>query len=262
MQTYNLKLTATAPQVSFVAAANLFVYESGAGPTSTAETRILVKADSGGEITLRPGQSFRLPPGETAMQWLVRSYDNAAVINGAVIIGAGEFVDANTNNVVTLGEGFANQVKVNNTTAERVPVSIDTAQKMPVSVPDGVKITNTTGERIPVTLDQNSSITTTDPVMAYTNSKKVAYVSSTVTALITPAENVAGVIVEQVITTVASSLVAKSSLPGAFDDGDLVEYSNAAQASNRKRVKLAPGKGLYVHTNVSSGTAYVLWTAL
>lgn len=262
MQTYKISLTATRSQQMIPTNGDLFVYESGT-LTGPGAAHILVKPDNGNEIRLKPGQRFRLGDDARANSWLIRSADGTSVIDGFVVIGAGDFDDANTNNVVTLGEGFNNVVTVQNPANNRVLVALDPTATQQVSVPAGVKITNAgVAQSIPVTIGADSSISTSDPIMAYTNSKKVPFNSGQVTALITPAENVNGIIVEQMICTNACTVLAKTSLPGGQDDGDIIEWSMAAQATNRKRVKLAPGKGLYVYQVSSAATFYLLYTVL
>lgn len=102
MQTYPLVLTAAAPNVCFMAAADFFVFESG---SSSGDSHIVVKPSSGTEIVLKPGQRFRMPPmpqGDGVTQWFVRSLDGVSTINGKIIIGSGEFDDCNANNFVTI----------------------------------------------------------------------------------------------------------------------------------------------------------------
>ena len=236
MQTYALNLTNGAAR-SFSTAGDLFVYESGqVDGQEDGDARIIVKPDSGGEITLRAGQQFRLPKGEMASQWFVRPAVDGAPVVGSIIIGAGEFHDANTLNTFKLDGTFTNAVKVTNTEQEPVPVS----------------------------LVGGDTVTYTH---SFADSSKAANEVKTVVA---PAANLNGLIVEfaqLAISTLSStalqgaSIVVKSGAPPvAMNDGAVllrlayvVAYGAAGNVQFTmqkekmdKRVKVPPGHGLYV----------------
>ncbi len=254
MQTYSINLAGGASR-TFGTTGNLFVYESGqVAGNDTAPARIIVKPDSGGEITLKPGQQFRLPKGEQATQWFIRPADEGQTITGYVVIGAGEFLDANTLNTFKLDGTFTNAVTVTNTEQEPVPVSLVGG--------DTVTYTHSFAD---------SSVTANE-----------------VKTVVAPAANVNGLVVEfaqLAISTLNSaglqgaSIVVKSgAAPANMNEGAvllrlayLVPYqaTNGAQYTMQKekmdkRVKVPPGHGLYV---VNAGATYsceknILYTVL
>jgi hypothetical protein len=221
MQSYPLKLLAGA-STTVQTEADLFVYESGTVTGST-ETRIIVKPDNGSEIVLRPGQRFRAS--DRAMAWNVRGYDAAAVIAGMVIIGSGEFDDANTLNRVTLDASFANVVTVANTTAQRVPVAMDETKTLNMA-----------------------------EIVIYGKNFTSTGDTNTFLKMIDPAENVNGLIINQLLmgvagTTLMLTAVAKETIPASVYDGEVVDVMyitpNAPYKSGNQ-VKIAPGKGLWI----------------
>lgn len=220
MQTYNIKFQPGATATALFVDANLFVYESGKATVDGANLAVLVKPENGAEIVLKPGQRFRLAPGANARNWAIRSLDETVTLQAAFVIGSGEFEDSNTTNTFKLDGTFTNTVKVNNTAAERVPVDIDPKQ-----------------------LAQNTA-----PVMAYTDFKNITGVASgSIVALITPAENTAGVIVESVYQNGAngtSLYIGKTSPPASISEGATL-YNLTNSVLSKDRVKLAPGVGLY-----------------
>jgi len=225
MQTYALNLTNDSR--SYSSAGDLFVYESGqVAGNEGADLRIIVKPDSGGEITLKPGQQFRLPKGESAMQWYVRAATPGNNITGYIIIGAGEFDDANTLNTFKLDGTFTNAVKVTNTEAERVPVSLDPKQL----------------------LQQ------TAPLMAYNASREVNISSATgPTTLFTAAENVNGLIIEQVQTYTQYAIELRAG--GVF----LMRIMGL----DRTRIKIPAGVALTAGmTTTATGELKALFTVL
>lgn len=254
MQTYPLKLSAAASQAMFSTRADLFVYESG---DSAGDTRILVKPDSGGEIALRPGQRFRLPPGEKASQWLVRVYTTGATIDGTIIIGSGDFDDANTNNIVTLSESFSNTVLVSNSgEGQAIPVSLT-----------GTKINNTTAERIPVSLDEGQLASLEGQAMAYTKAwtHNAVLAGNTSVQIMAPAENTNGAILH-VFKSISKksgggdafmTLLAKNGAPISLTDGDVlmaqtipVDYANAELPH---AIRVPAGRGLYLYASAAEG---------
>lgn len=250
MQSYNLNLTAARPQTIYPATADLFVYESG---TSAGLTSIIVKPDNGNEITVKPGQWFRLTDGERASQWLVRSADGASVINGTIIIGSGEFGDANTLNKFTLDASFANNVEITNTTAKRVPVTLDTAQTLPVSLA-AIRVNNTTAQRVPVTLDPAQVLNTSESIMSYTHARPITMATSAYVQIASPAENVNGIIIEQSISSQAgATLVAKAgAAPTDISQCDVLTFQQP-YAGPAKRILVGAGKGIYATLSSAGG---------
>jgi hypothetical protein len=237
MQTYPLKLSPSNATVIINVEADLFVYESG--DAGAGDTRISVKPDNGAEIILRPGQRFRIQG--TAQRWSVSLKDPAVTLNGSIIIGSGEFDDANTLNKVTLDASFANNVTIMNGPGARVPVSLDPTQSLALTV-------------------------------AYTNSYTSNGATLGVIQVVAPGTNVNGVIVEFAeFTAVGSSgasdqygvaLLAKAGgAPVSVADGADVLLHTAMLLNNNpqgkdimlpNRVKVAAGKGLYL---IQYGTA-------
>lgn len=197
------------------------------------EGRIRVKPDTGGEIVLRPGQRYRTP--ERTTRWTIRQY-GAETLEGWLIIGEGDFDDANTKNSVKLDATFANVVTVANDTSTRVPVSFD----------------------------PNQIINQGAPIMAYTHSKSninLPQGGSTWVQVLTPAENVNGVIVEQLITTVGCAFSAKATMPANMHDGDVLSIGTPTLDTTRR--KIAAGKALWLMNSQGiTGTADMLYTVL
>ncbi|MBV6324362.1 hypothetical protein [Duganella violaceipulchra] len=262
MQSYVFNLgTGAAAVRAFDVPADLFVYESGVPTPTSGDTRIKVKPNTGAEIVLRPGQRFRLAPGSNATHWEVSTLDPAVTLTGYIIIGSGEFDDANTLNKFTLDATFANNVKVTNTTAERVPVTLDTTQSLGIN--------NTTANRVPVTLDPAQVLNIAGTTVQYTNSFSDSVVTTLTNAVVfSAAANANGAYVEfaevsAVLTTNGAytcTLVAKATAPASDVDGDVIMITSAGgqnalgpltQINDRLgyRVKIPAGKGLWLNQN-------------
>jgi hypothetical protein len=264
MQSYafSLKPTLQGQAIQLSARGNLFVYESGNGPTLSSETRVYVKPDSGAEILLRPGQRFR--PANSAQTWYIRLYGTENV-DGFFIIGEGDFDDANTVNVMKLDASFANNVAVTNDAAHAIPIMAPVA--LPVTIQNSqVEITNDAGNRIPVSLDPTQVPGAAAPIMAYTNYKSfTALAANGVGTIFTPAENTNGVIIEQIISgRDFSVLLAKAgAVPANKTDGDVLSMALNVAAAYTTRQKIAAGKGGYiVCSSAGAGDFYVLYTVL
>lgn len=242
------------------------------------ESRIVVKPDNGNDIVLRPGQRFRLPPGERANQWQIRSYDGTTDIDGQIIIGSGEFEDSNTVNKFKLDATFSNTVQVSNTTAQRVPVTLDTAQTLPVSM-TATKINNTTAERVPVSLDPAQVFNTSEGTVAYTKAwaSFAALAAGAAVQVLAPAENVNGVILNMFktygafnpATNGAVSLIAKTTAPTNANDGDVVFMAMYPAGVGElqelpRQIVIPAGKGLWLYpsTGESNGCRQALMTVL
>lgn len=230
MQTYALNL-AGQPSRIFNTVADLFVYESGTNGEE-GEVRIIVKPDNGSEMTLRPGQRFRLPPGEKAQQWMVRAYDNEAPIAGAIIIGSGEFDDANTINKFTLDASLANNVTVKNGPDARVPVS----------------------------LNPQDIINLADPIMSYTDFKRVAVPAQAQTTVITAAENTNGVIIEQIYASGGGTAGFEFAVPGN-PYYETLEIVDSTMKLSRRRTKVRAGVAVMAYSN-TAGTVFINFTNL
>jgi hypothetical protein len=261
MQSYVLKLNAGQVR-PFSLAANLFVYESSVATPDTGDRRIKIKPDSGAEMVLRPGQRFRLAPGEQATTWQVSAFDPAVVLDGVILIGSGEFDDSNTLNVMKLDASFANSVTVTNDAAHSLPVTIQgTVSPLQVTIQNPqIEIMNDTGNRIPVSLDPSQSFGVSAPVMAYTNAVNLNIPGASAGTLVTAAANVNGVIVEQVIVEAGSgNLLAKATVPTAAADGDFLGRL-VSSASYTTRQKVPAGKGVHIW-NLNAG-AYNFYTLI
>jgi hypothetical protein len=227
------------------------------------DTRIRVKADSGGEIVLKPGQRVRM--GERAKRWYVSLFDQTAAATVNAIIGSGEFDDANTLNTFKLDGTFTNAVKITNDTATRVPVSLDVSQL--------------------VKIDPSIPLNIAGSTVQYTNSwVDASTAAATATTIWTPAQNVNGAYIEFAEISMAGSagagstvvsLIAKSgAAPASATDGDVVMVATAAPGgtaqtnqANEKlpvRIKIPAGKGLYMNQtgNAQAATKTVLFTLL
>lgn len=248
MHSYPLNLAPGAAR-DFTAQADLFVYESGAVTPDTGDLRIIVKPDTGGEIVLRPGQRFRLAPGAKATNWNVKANDAAMTITGSLVIGAGEFDDANTLNTFKLDGTFTNTVKVSNTTAERVPVELDAAA--------GIKINNTTAQRVPVSLDSQQSINVSGALVTYTHKYvgNTASLAQTAIAMLAAASNINGAVLEKFDVNIGTgtlfTIVAKATPPASTSDGDVLFMSsgpvgvNSLDMAKSGRIKVPAGMGIW-----------------
>lgn len=228
------------------------------------DTRILVKPDNGNEIALRPGQRFRLPKDQgKASSWMFRSFDGYSAISGAIIIGSGEFDDANTLNTFKLDGTFTNTVKVNNTVAERVPVTLDVSQLLKLDTSQLLK------------LDPSTIINVAGNTVQYTNSFVDASNANVAAQIIfTPAQNPNGAYLELAEVAIVPTgsagymqvaLLAKNGPPANATDGDVLfmaasdgvfSSSGGARTTNLTqsvRIKIPAGKGLYL--NQSGNTA-------
>jgi hypothetical protein len=221
-----------------------YIPSFGPGPSFGAgETRIRVKPDTGDEIVLRPGQRFR--PEASTTSWGVTAYGQES-IDGAVIVGRGDFDDANTKNSIKLDASFANSVTVTNDTKNRVPVALDPSQLL--------------------------QILTQEAVMAYTDSITVN-LSSGATAImecISPAKNINGVIIEQATGLYGNTtaLLAKATKPDQWYDGtsDLLVRVPSNSSSEclpfGKRIKVPAGKGVYAALGTGTAIVSLLYTVL
>jgi hypothetical protein len=205
------------------------------------DTRIKVKPENGGELVLKPGQRFRIAPDQQASRWYISSYDGKSRIAGQVIVGSGDFDDANTLNKVQLDASFANNVYVNNTQAQRIPVA----------------------------LDPNVPLNIAGQTVNYTNAFADATTAAGTVAVVTAAQNPNGMYVE--LAEISGSggnnvfgetaLVAKAgAAPASITDGDVLMvttcagYAGGSTSANYgfvndrlpARVKVAAGKGLYL----------------
>lgn len=249
------------------AAGDLFVYESAAN--QTAETRVRVRPDNGGEIILRPGQQFRAQ--SPAERWNVRSYSGVENIDGFFIIGRGGFADSNTKNTVTLDARFANVVTVTNNAENRVPVSVDVTQTMPVSMAGEVEVKNDAGNPLAVSImgvgQVQENLIAYTGCLVYDNQSIVGNVMQ----VVAPAANVNGVIVNRFIfknsNTTTVSIIAKVAPPNSNWAGDVLALNDAAVATGYMRddskIKIPAGKGLYLYaSNINAVTLSLSYTVL
>jgi hypothetical protein len=235
-----------------------YIPSYGPGPQyGVGEARIKIQPDRGGEIILKPGQRFRAA--EMVTNWTITNYGQGT-IDGSVIIGAGEFDDANTKNTFKLDATFANSVSITNDVNTPVPVTVQNAQ---------VKITNDAANRVPVTLDpaQTLQISGTN-IMAYTTSSTSSGQTgpgNPPVQMVSPAVNVNGVILSQLIIPAGGSstgtiyVLAKSSQPASLSDGDLLDMAIIAGSNSiykfPQQIKIPPGRGVYVATDILHSVA-------
>lgn len=235
MQSYNLRVSPGGGAQSINGSARRFVYESGKTDPEGADSRIVVKPDNGNEIVLRPGQSIGLEPGAMASVWYIRALDPALTIVGSVIIGSGEFEDNSLKVDATSG---AITVVVSNSDANRVPVELDAATQKILSEED---------------------------VITYTGHKvKTGIIADgNVVEMLTPAENVNGVIIEKIWTNGGGRLRAATS-SGAAATGLLLSARMEVEYQYWKRIRVPAGQGIYLHANVANNTTDIgfLFTAL
>lgn len=279
MQTYPLALPAGGAATTIQVEADLFVYESGTAAPATGDTRIAVKGDNGTEILLRPGQRFRSP--EAATRFTISAYDRVTAIAGFIIIGSGEFDDANTLNTFKLDASFANTVEVTNTPAKPVPVALPAAAE--------IKINNTNASRVPVTLDPAQVLNIAGSTVQYTHSF-VDMTTANISAqqIFSAAQNPNGAFLELVEATIVGtsnsagwamvSLLAKAGVPNSGIDGDVLflaansdsaanQVSPVANVTQSIRIKIPAGKGLYLSqfvpgSGISACRKTVLYTLL
>lgn len=239
MQSYPINFTPAVPGRTFQANANLFVYESGT-EAAGGNTKILVKPDNEAEVVLKPGQAFRLSADQMAGNWTVHTQDPNASITGNIVIGSGEWYDANTLNTFKLDATFANNVNVTNDNAHAVPVSIVQAAQ--------IEIANDSGNRIPVTLDPAQSLNISANVMAYNQSyaSTAAAVANNAIQLLAPIANVNGAILnkfESIVnptTNIAWAVIAKATAPANLADGDVLV--SGCGSSGFQRISMDIGK--------------------
>jgi hypothetical protein len=237
MQSYNLVLSPQQSYSAIQATGDLFVYESGVTAPDGGERRIVVKPDADAEIILRPGQRFRLAPGDRASAWAVRTLDPTVSLTGSIIIGAGEFDDANTLNTFKLDGTFSNTVSISNDAAHAVPVAIQTPN----------------GARVPVALDPSQFVNASSSnIMAYTNSYAAAGAPSAVNTaikMLDPALNLNGAILNKfdnivsrgAMTLMRYAVIAKATAPANITDGDVL-FSGFFNGSGVQRVSMDVGK--------------------
>lgn len=213
----------------------------------TGDARIKVKAGSGAEIVLKPGQRVRMTEPQSA--WYVTAFDSYTPVTVNAIIGSGEFDDANTLNTFKLDGTFTNTVKVSNDAANRVPVQLDPTATQNVSI---VGTVNVAGQTV-----------------NYTNAFADAQNGPMTLAVITPAQNPNGLYVE--LAEISGSgavsgsapaecvLLAKNGVPASITDGDMLMATTCGTMSNTGtgvwgfvndrlgvRIKVPAGKGLYL----------------
>lgn len=272
LQYYDFQLAASQSATQEISAQGRYIYYysgttpliSGGGAAGLAAAgNQAIKITSGGtgnSLLLLPGQSYRLPDSEKVPNsWKVTNLLGAEVITGRLLVGEGEFVDSNTNNIFKLDATFANNVTVNNTTANRVPVTLDTTQ-----------ILNVAGNTV-----------------QYTNSfSNASILALTAQVIFSPAANVNGAYVEFIEVGLSNGIVlsdsqiiniiAKNSAPANQDDGDVV-FTAVGPSSNGGtvgfvpvnitqsiRIKIPAGKGLYLNQTSCNGYSRktVLYTLL
>ncbi|HEX8611938.1 MAG TPA: hypothetical protein VF800_11685 [Telluria sp.] len=205
-----------------------------------------IKCTAGGtgtSVVLMPGQSLRLPANEKAPgYWRIDNAKNLEGVYGKLLVGEGEFTDANILNTVRLDGSVVNLMKVSNSTAERVPVKLD---------PNDIYMMG--------------------PIVQYTDSLFHATpLGAGAYVLVSPAANVNGVILSKTLLTsdasAAYSLLTKSSTPANVVDGNVLYYVGPTSPviDNVQAIRIPPGRGLYFYAS-STTTALMknlLWAVL
>ncbi|RFP36157.1 hypothetical protein [Duganella sp. BJB476] len=253
MQSYDFKLDPVVLRTRTIFNdADLFVYESGATTPINGETRILVTPENGSQIVLRPGQRFRITKQVNA--WTIQPYDPAATLTGSIIIGSGEFDDANTLNKVTLDATFANTVTVTNSLAAPVNVALNPATLLKLDTSTPLNIAGTTVQYTNSFIDATIVAATATQIFSAAQNPNGAYIEFAEIAISTQSANSACVV----------TLLAKATAPASGTDGDAVMLGVcgggggggiSAQNLNQmlgQRIKIAAGKGLYLNQQVSA----------
>jgi hypothetical protein len=223
-----------------VSADGTFVYYYSGSTPSGLDPSIILKAGTGAEVILKPGQSIRLAPDEPAVStWKTRQLSNLETITGKLLIGTGDFNDANINNIFKLDATFANQVTVTNDAAHRVPVTLDTTQTL-----------NVAGSTVAYTTSYAST---------------AASVGGTPIQLLAPATNVNGVVLNkfELISNPGAAntvvILAKNGAPASITDGDVLWSAQISAGVNRTaldqskdgQIKVPAGKGIYYLSSVN-----------
>lgn len=259
MQYFPLKISPTVPDATFNANGSGFWYESVS--SLTGDNRIICKSEQGDEITLKPGQSVRLP--QRSNRWYVKSIDGESTISGNIMIGDAEFNDNNAT--------ISAPVSVNNFPATQaisgsvsiaggdVEIKNDSGNPIPVNgtvaISGEVEIKNDTGN--PLTVQENIlSIT------GYYNSTSNTS-ANTAIQIVAPASNTNGVIIHSAKIYDGSSdgctyaILAKASAPANPTDGvPIILKTNTSGVEYiselKNKIKIPAGQGLYLITSIAA----------
>lgn len=111
MQLYDITIAANTTR-QLDAPGSYFYYYSGSagGADSTITLRGL---SSGLRITLKPGQAFRLPAGQSETSWVMTNSANVATIIGTVIVGDGDITDNRVTGSVEVVDGGKARTQTN-----------------------------------------------------------------------------------------------------------------------------------------------------
>lgn len=228
MDYQNFALSTARPSTQFSALGDGFWYIDA---TVGVDSRIRVTPAGGATVVLRPGQHVRFE--KKVESWTISNYTGDENFTGNFIVGNGDFGDSSS--VVTLDGSFANNVTIMNTDGNPVPVSLP-----------------------PTPID-------TQQTMNYTNAWSSNSSGAGNLIIVTPAQNVNGVIIEQfalsgtISSNMVAQLLAKASPPTGMGDGDVIDQRSLVATSmvsyyRDKRVKIAAGKGVYYRTTeIDSG---------
>lgn len=220
---------------------------------STGDPRIKVKAESGAEVILKPGQRVRMT--ERAQRWNVTSMDGITPITVNAIIGSGEFDDANTLNAFTF-----------DTRSGAIPTTV----QGPVTVQGELEIKNDAGNRLPVTLDpaQTNKMSNEGAIYDTAWGGTVATSQYVPIKIVDPAANLNGIKIARVIiqrdvaANSRGALIAKATAPTTDTDGDIlhatvpdmsgVAAGMGAMYSSGEVIVVPPGKGLWFITSLAT----------
>ncbi len=235
MQSQDLKVGAGNSTLVQVPGTGIW-FESGA--STTADAYIVVKPDTGAEITLKPGQHFQ-DPTHISREWRITGHDPAAVITGRLIIGNGDFGDSNISNTVSINNVIGN-----------------------VPVVGTVTVGNTGANRVPIAINPTDTIKTQVMPMTYTTGINTAAAVNVAVNIVTAAANVNGAILQQTLVSGQTNgttygticFIAKATAPASITDGDLLDCCTYGPNSftnfqNQSPIQVAAGKGIWLISN-------------
>lgn len=107
MQLYDITIAANTTRQLDAPGSYFYFYTGSAGGADSSIT--LRGLSSGLRITLKPGQAFRLPAGQSETSWVLTNLANVATIIGSVIVGDGDITDNRVTGSVEVIDGGKNR---------------------------------------------------------------------------------------------------------------------------------------------------------
>lgn len=107
MQLYDITIAANTTRQLDAPGSYFYFYTGSAGGADSTIT--LRGLSSGLRITLKPGQAFRLPAGQSETSWVLTNSANVATIIGSVIVGDGDITDNRVTGSVEVIDGGKNR---------------------------------------------------------------------------------------------------------------------------------------------------------